>query len=143
MQKFDFTSSNIIQRMVAENKNAFAFLNNMPIVPGHTLICPKQPITLSQDLSPEIWSDILRLKEVVCTKLKKCLHAAGFNFAWNEGLVASQTVPHFHLHIVPRKSGDLGITQYEPRVFLYRLGSRAVSQQEELISFSKILRETK
>lgn len=45
---------------------------------------------------------------------------------------AGQTVPHFHLHVVPRKSGDSGILQYEPRVFLYRPGSRAISPSEEL-----------
>ena len=64
----------------------------------------------------------------------------GFNFAWNEGSVAGQTVPHFHLHIVPRKKRDAGITEYEPRVFLYRPGSRADSQHEELVSFAKELR---
>lgn len=142
MQKFDFTSTDIIQRKVAENENAFAFLNKMPIVPGHTLICPKLPITLSCDLSLKIWIDILKLKDIVCSKLTKVLKAEGFNFAWNEGLVAGQTVPHFHLHIVPRKKNDSGITEYEPRVFLYRPGSRANSPHEELLSFSKILQET-
>ncbi len=141
MKNFDFTDSDIAYRMVAENEHAFAFLNKMPILPGHILICPKQPITLSEELTLEIWSDILKLKEVVCLKLKKALHIKGFNFAWNEGPIAGQTVPHFHLHVVPRKENDLGIAKYEPRVFLYRPGSRSESPQHELISFSKELRE--
>ena len=42
---FDFKNSDISDRMIAENEYAFAFLNKMPIVPGHILICPKRPVT--------------------------------------------------------------------------------------------------
>jgi len=143
MKKFDFTDVDITSRMVAENELAFAFLNKMPILPGHTLICPKEPLASSEQLTPAIWADILKLKEVVCLKLKKVLGAKGFNFAWNENLIAGQTVPHFHLHVVPRKENDEGIAQYEPRVFLYRPGSRADSPKQELITLSQELRETK
>ena len=45
---------------------------------------------------------------------------------------AGQTVPHFHLHVVPRKVGDLSILEYGPRVFLYRPASRVIHQLEEL-----------
>ena len=141
MEKFDFNDVDIKQRLVAENKLAFAFLNKMPIVPGHTLICPKQPVALSSELTSGMWRDILFLKDIVCAKLMKILHAKGFNFAWNEDLVAGQTVPHFHLHVVPRKENDSGIVQYEPRVFLYRPGTRADSPKEELIALSKELRD--
>ena len=141
MKWFDYTDIDIIGRMVVENKHAFAFLNKMPILPGHTLICPKRRIVLSGELTLEIWTDLLQLKEIVCAKLKKVVQAEGFNFAWNEGLVAGQTVPHFHLHVVPRSKNDLGIAEYEPRVFLYRPGSRADSPKEELIALSEKLRE--
>lgn len=141
MKSFNFTDSDISERLIAENKHAFAFLNKMPILPGHTLICPKQPFCYSEELSQEIWVDLFELKKIVCEKLKKAIHAQGFNFAWNEGSVAGQTVAHFHLHVVPRKTDDSGIVEYEPRVFLYRTGARADSPKEELIAFSKILRE--
>lgn len=141
MRKFDFNDPDLVQRMVIENKLAFAFLTNTPIVPGHTLICPKRTIALSEGLSFEIWADLLALKKLVCAKLRKVLDAKGFNFAWNEGLIAGQSIPHFHMHVVPRKENDHGIIQYEPRSFLYRPGSRATSPKEELIVLSKILRE--
>jgi len=141
MKNFDFTDQDITYRMVAENEHAFAFLNKMPILPGHTLICPKRPIALSEEITLEVWADLLKLKEVVCDKLKKALHVKGFNFAWNEGSIAGQTVPHFHLHIVPRKENDQGITQYEPRLFLYRPGSRADFPKQELTILSKELRK--
>ncbi len=38
MKSFDFTDDDITSRVVAENELAFAFLNKMPILPGHTLI---------------------------------------------------------------------------------------------------------
>ena len=139
--KFNFTDADISYRIIAENKHAVAFLNKMPILPGHTLICPKKPISLSEDLTFDMLQDILKLKSIICTKLKKTLGATGFNFAWNEGLVAGQTVSHFHLHIVPRKKDDNGIVQYEPRVFLYRPGSRANAQKEELENLAEELKE--
>ena len=138
--KFYFDGDDVSYRVIAENKHAFAFLGQQPIVPGHTLICPKEPIALSEDLTHEMWLDILKLKKLVCAKLKKTVGATGFNFAWNQGAVAGQTVDHFHLHIVPRRQGDKGITQYEHRVFIYRPGSRANSQVEELASLAQELK---
>jgi diadenosine tetraphosphate (Ap4A) HIT family hydrolase len=131
----------ITHRMVAENELAFAFLGKMPIVPGHTLVCPKRIVAKSEELTPEEWRNILALKDIICEKLKNVLQAEGFNFAWNEGEMAGQSVPHFHLHILPRKNGDAGITQYEPRLFLYRPGIRPTSPQEELTSLAKLLRD--
>ena len=133
----------ITHRTLAENEFAFAFLGKMPIVPGHTLVCPKRMVAKSEELTAEEWHDILILKDIICDKLKNVLHAEGFNFAWNEGEMAGQSVPHFHLHILPRKLGDTGITQYEPRLFLYRPGVRATSSQEELTSLAKLLRNAK
>lgn len=141
MDNFDFKDEDIVYRMVAENSHAFAFLAQMPILPGHTLICPKKPVVSSEEITAEVWADLLTLKEVVCSKLKNLLNAKGFNFAWNENLVAGQSVPHFHLHVVPRKENDSGIAAYEPRLFLYRPGSRADSPKDELSNLAKDLRE--
>lgn len=130
----------IAERTVAENELAIAFLGKMPIVPGHTLICPKREIAKSEDLSFEEWQAILQLKEIVCEKLKRVFKAEGFNFAWNEGELAGQSVAHFHLHILARREGDTGILEYEPRMFLYRPGIRNISPQQELASVAALLR---
>ena len=66
------------------------------------------------------------------TVLKNLFDAEGFHHVWNEGAVAGQSIPHLHLHIVPRKNGDVGITEYEPRKFLYRPGSRESTPEDEL-----------
>ncbi len=133
----------VAHRLIAENKLAFSFLGKMPIVPGHALVCPKRMVAKSKDLTPEEWQDILDLKDLICLKLNGVFQVDGFNFAWNEGELAGQSVAHFHLHILPRKEGDAGIVQYEPRVFLYRPGTRASSPQEELASLARILRADK
>lgn len=137
---FDPESIRIKERMIARNALAFSFLAHMPIVPGHSLICPIRVVDSSEKLTPEEWQAILQLQQQVCETLKKVFHVEGFNFAWNLGENAGQTVPHFHLHVVPRKSGDTGILQYEPRLFLYRPGSRAVSSSEELQQIAELLR---
>ncbi|TSC65753.1 MAG: hypothetical protein CEO22_368 [Candidatus Berkelbacteria bacterium Gr01-1014_85] len=104
-----------------------AFLTNIPIVPGHTLVVPKRHAAkyeaLDQDESLAI--EVLRTK--IMHSLIKTFRATGFNFAWNDEKIAGQSVPHFHLHIVPRQEGDTGIYEYDPRQFLSRPGSRAES----------------
>lgn len=139
---FDPESPEIKERIIVSNELAFSFLTHMPIVPGHTLICPTRVVDFIQKLTLEEWQAILRLKQQVCEALKNVFHAEGFNFAWNMGENAGQTVPHYHLHVVPRKLGDTGILHYEPRVFLYRPGSRAISPSEELQQTAGLLRNS-
>jgi len=69
------------------------------------------------------------------------LKQKGFHHAWNEEKVAGQSIPHFHLHIVPRKQGDEGITEYEPRKFLYRPGSRETTPEKELQAITLQIKE--
>lgn len=130
----------VVDRMVTQNRLAIAFLGKMPIVPGHTLICPKREIAKSEELTFKEWRDILDLKEEVCKKLIDVFQAEGFNFAWNEGTLAGQSVDHFHLHVLPRKRGDTGILEYEPRAFLYRPGKRDITPKEELDAVAALLR---
>jgi diadenosine tetraphosphate (Ap4A) HIT family hydrolase len=72
--------------------------------------------------------------------LKKTFGAQGFNIAWNEGALAGQSVPHLHIHVVPRIEGDAGIYEYEPRKFLYRPGSRNESPEGELEEVAGLIR---
>jgi diadenosine tetraphosphate (Ap4A) HIT family hydrolase len=84
------------------------------------------------DLTKKEISAIFNLRSKLKKSLIKMFNAKGFNYAWNEGKLAGQAVSHFHLHMLPRKKGDAGITQYDPRKFLYRPGSRETSPDEEL-----------
>lgn len=142
MHRFDINHPSIQERLIAKNNLAFSFLTHMPIVPGHALICPIRCVEASEGLTDDEWKKILELKHLVCKALKKTFNAEGFNFAWNMGEIAGQTVPHFHLHVVPRKLGDTGILQYEPRSFLYRPGSRSISPAKELQETAELIRSS-
>ena len=94
-----------------------------------------------EDLTDE---EILAIRDLtlqVQKALIKAFNAEGFNFAWNQGKEFGQSVPHYHLHIVPRTKNDNGIKAYEPREFLYRPGSREKTPEEELQEIAKMLRE--
>lgn len=122
----------IKKRTIVENGTCFAFPTNIPIVPGHILVIPKRHAQYYEDLTIEEKTDLEELRYTFKKALIKVYGAQGFNYAWNEEIVGGQSVPHFHLHIIPRKEGDAGIYQYEPRQFLYRPGSRSTSPDEEL-----------
>lgn len=142
MKNFDLENLRIKERTVAYNNLAFSLLSHMPIVPGHLLICPIRTVVSCEELTLEEWQAILALQHQVCSALRKAFGAEGFNFAWNMGENAGQTVPHFHLHVVPRKLGDTGILEYEPREFLYRPGSRAISPLEELHHTAELIKSS-
>lgn len=126
------TLPEIKARTIAQNDFAWAFLTNIPITPGHTLISPARHVQKFEGLTAAEKDAIFNLSTKIKTILKELFGAEGFHHAWNEAEVAGQSVPHFHLHIVPRKQGDEGITEYEPRKFLYRPGSRGNTPEKEL-----------
>ena len=134
------TSEDIRKRTIVKNRFAFAFPTNIPVVPGHTLISPIRHVATWNDLKPREIKSIFALRKKLGRALKKAFRAEGFNYAWNEGALAGQNVEHFHLHMLPRKRGDGGITKYEPRKFLYRPGSRKPSPEKELIDIAKTIR---
>lgn len=129
----------IKERTIVRNDLAWAFPTNIPIVPGHTLIAPVRCVARLEDLTVEELNAMLDLRMSLKKALEKAFGAEGFNYAWNEGKLAGQSVPHLHLHILPRKEGDDGITEYEPRKFLYRPGSREASPESELQAVSKTI----
>ncbi len=127
-------------RKIIENDLALVFPTNIPIVPGHVLIVPKRCIAKYGDLNAKEKEAIEELREKITKALQKTFGAQGFNYAWNENEIAGQAVPHFHLHVVPRKEGDAGINEYEPRKFLYRPGSREKTPEKELEKVSELIR---
>lgn len=134
-------SAEIRDRTYLENELAFACLTYMPITPGHTLIIPRREIVSFAELTPDELTAIHQLTSQVMERLRQNLGADGFNCAWNQGEEYGQSVPHFHLHVVPRTPGDQGIADYEPRQFLYRPGSRPTTPEVELSQLASQLRQ--
>lgn len=95
-------------RQVAENDVAFARTDRYPTSEGHTLIIPKRHVASYHDLHPY---EIRRMHELMgqvrneLTQKDKTI--AGFNVGVNDGKVAGQTIFHVHMHLIPRREGDV------------------------------------
>jgi histidine triad (HIT) family protein len=131
------TLPEIKARTIKSDELAWAFLTNIPITPGHTLVAPVRHVQKFEELTTEERVAIFKLMTEIKAALRELFGAEGFHHAWNEEKIAGQSIPHFHLHIVPRKQGDEGITEYEPRKFLYHPGSRETTPEAELQAISK------
>jgi histidine triad (HIT) family protein len=130
------------EREIVRNDLVWAFPSNIPIVPGHTLICPVRCVAKFEDLTKEEKEAIFDLTKNIKKSLEKLFQAEGFNYAWNESGVGGQSVPHFHLHVLPRKRGDTGIYEYEPRKFFYQTtGERRKLPKEELVQVADLIRK--
>ncbi len=140
MEYFDINDPEIKSRLIVENDLAFAFPTNIPIVPGHTLICPKRHVAKMDDLTDDEIHAILLLQRKLKEAMIKAFAAEGFNYALNEGKVAGQGINHLHLHMLPRKKDDSGIFEYDPRKFLYRPGKRPESPEKELSEVAELIK---
>lgn len=94
------TLPEIIGRTFLGNELSFAFLTNIPITPGHTLICPRRVVLKIDELTEQELKSMHELLILVKARLEATLEVKGFNYAWNEGKDFGQSVPHFHLHVV-------------------------------------------
>ncbi len=135
------TIEDIKKREIAGNDLAWAFLTNIPITEGHALISPRRCVAKLSELTVEEKVAVFDFAEKVMGSLKKVYGAEGFNCAWNQEKLAGQSVPHFHLHIVPRKEGDTGLIGLDPRNFLYRTEEREVVDEATLRKVSERVRE--
>jgi histidine triad (HIT) family protein len=83
-----------------------------PATPGHVLVFPKQHIedifSLPEDLASRIMVTATRIAKVI----KQRLSPAGLNLIQSNDLAAGQTIPHFHLHIVPRYKDDQVVLRF-------------------------------
>jgi len=140
MKYFKPNDPGILKRLIYEDEFVFAFPSKMPIVPGHSLVCPKRRVLTISQLTPEEVVAIFNLLQKLTQAMKQSFGAEGFNYAWNEGDIAGQTVKHLHIHVLPRKKADKGVINYEPRKFLYRPGKRPQSPAEELIKVAKLIK---
>jgi diadenosine tetraphosphate (Ap4A) HIT family hydrolase len=77
-----------------------------PVSPGHTLIIPRRHVASFFDVTPEERDDILQLLARAKTALDDEFKPDGYNVGINDGAAAGQTVPHLHVHLIPRYDGD-------------------------------------
>jgi bis(5'-adenosyl)-triphosphatase len=102
-----FCHKNIQRAQFAESGGFRAIYNRAPILPGHSLIIPKQHIESLMELTESELAEMTIFARKVTSSLSKIFHAEAFNWCLQDGLAAGQTVPHLHLHLIPRLPADL------------------------------------
>jgi diadenosine tetraphosphate (Ap4A) HIT family hydrolase len=93
-------------RIVASNDFALVIRDGFPISPGHTLIIPRRHIGSFFELTGGERTSLLVLLDQAKEDLDGKFQPDGFNIGINDGAAAGQTVPHLHIHLIPRYLGD-------------------------------------
>jgi diadenosine tetraphosphate (Ap4A) HIT family hydrolase len=94
-------------RKWAEEEHAIAVPDAYPVTNGHTLVVPRRHVSsiyeLTADEQSAVWSFVAEVRKRLLNELKP----DAFNIGVNDGIAAGQTVEHAHVHIIPRRKGDV------------------------------------
>jgi histidine triad (HIT) family protein len=90
--------------IVYENEKLLAFLDNRPLFPGHVLLIPRTHYETLADVPGELAADLMLMTQRLARAVEAALQADGSFIAINNRV--SQSVPHLHVHVVPRRRGD-------------------------------------
>lgn len=104
----DIVDGEIDAHVVYENDEALAFLDANPIVDGHTVIVPKKHVERFSDMPKEVIGGTFLAVREVNRAILTGRDADGTNVGLNDGKAAGQAIPHTHIHVIPRYSGDGG-----------------------------------
>jgi diadenosine tetraphosphate (Ap4A) HIT family hydrolase len=94
-------------RIRLEEEYATAILDGFAVAEGHTLVVPRRHVASLFDLPDEeqaaVWALVARVRALLLADLRP----DGFNVGLNDGPAAGQTVTHAHVHVIPRRRGDV------------------------------------
>jgi histidine triad (HIT) family protein len=90
--------------LVLEDDACIAFLDTRPLFPGHTLVVPRAHRATLRDVPRAELEPLMHSAQRVSLAFEQALGAEGTFVALNDRV--SQSVPHVHVHVVPRKKGD-------------------------------------
>ncbi len=97
-------AGDLAAEIVLETTDLVAFLDQRPVFKGHVLLVPREHVGTLPDLPPPLRDGFLEAAQRLATAVVDGLGAQGSFVAINN--VVSQSVPHLHLHVVPRTKGD-------------------------------------
>jgi histidine triad (HIT) family protein len=90
--------------IVFEDDSTLAFLDHRPLFPGHTLLIPKKHFETLVDLPSAMVPALFRNVQMISRAVERAMDAEGTFVAMNNRV--SQSVPHLHVHVVPRRKKD-------------------------------------
>ncbi len=96
--------SDIPAQIVYADKHCLAFLDRRPLFPGHTLLAPRAHFATLAELPPELVPPLFAAARLLAKAVEEAMGAGGSFVAMNNRV--SQSIPHLHVHIVPRNRGD-------------------------------------
>ena len=100
----DIAEKKLAAEIVYEDPAVVAFLDHRPLFPGHVLLIPRSHLVTLADLPPEELPHFFQTAQRLERAVVRAMEAEG-SFVANNNIV-SQSVPHLHLHIVPRRQKD-------------------------------------
>jgi histidine triad (HIT) family protein len=97
-------AGDLAAQIVYTDRNLIAFLDRHPLFPGHVLLCPREHCSTLLELPPELAATTMTTLQLITRAVETAVDAEGTFIAINNRV--SQTVPHLHIHIVPRRRRD-------------------------------------
>lgn len=88
------------------NRHGLVIRDGFPISRGHTLVMPRRHVGSFFELDASERDDLFALLDEVKRLLDEEMRPDGYNIGINDGAAAGQTVPHLHIHLIPRYRGD-------------------------------------
>jgi diadenosine tetraphosphate (Ap4A) HIT family hydrolase len=95
------------ERIIDSNVFGITIRDGFPVSPGHTLIIPKRHFGSWFESTDEEQIGLMELLTKAQKVLEKEFSPNGYNIGINDGPAAGQTVPHLHMHLIPRYKGDV------------------------------------
>jgi len=93
-------------RHVLANDRVIAIRDAFPVAPGHTLVIPRRHVGSFFDVTDDERAAMMQLLIQARDDLEREFGPSGYNIGINDGPAAGQTVPHLHIHLIPRYAGD-------------------------------------
>ena len=97
-------SGEVPATVVYEDDVSFAFLDHRPLFPGHTLLVPREHVETLGELPAPLVEPYFKAAQLLARAVESGLEAEGTFVAMNNRV--SQSVPHLHVHVVPRRRKD-------------------------------------
>ncbi|KAL8447745.1 hypothetical protein Emag_004206 [Eimeria magna] len=85
---------------------SYATVNLKPVLPGHVLVIPRRKVERMRDLTPEEIADLYQAVQAVGELLERRHSRKALTISTQDGVDAGQTVPHVHVHVLPRSPTD-------------------------------------
>ena len=95
------------ERILLTSPHGVIIRDGFPISPGHTLVIPRRHVDSFFNLTAEERVDLLGLLDQAKAGIEKEFKPDTYNIAINDGPAAGQTVPHLHIHLIPRYTDDV------------------------------------